>query len=113
MKHIYKNLMIWVVSLFGMSLTAQTVADKHKAMLPQSGKLQWEKTVKAMPNPQMPVTRILHDRMNQSVISRSASLRATTAQAMPLDSIIDCSPKGEKQSNMFTNTMHRGKLQRN
>ena len=26
MKHIYKNLMIWVVSLFGMSLTAQTVA---------------------------------------------------------------------------------------
>ena len=38
MKHIYKNLMIWVVSLFGMSLTAQTVADKHKAMLPQSGK---------------------------------------------------------------------------
>lgn len=43
MKHIYKNLMIWVVSLFGMSLTAQTVADKHKAMLPQSGKQQWEK----------------------------------------------------------------------
>ena len=75
MKHIYKNLMIWVVSLFGMSLTAQTVADKHKAMLPQSGKLQWEKTVKVTPNPQMPVTHILHDRMNQSVISRSASLR--------------------------------------
>lgn len=98
MKHIYKNLMIWVVSLFGMSLTAQTVADKHKAVLPQSGKLQWEKTVKAMPNPQMPVTRILHDRINQSVISRSASLRATTTQTMQLDSIIDCSPKGEKQS---------------
>lgn len=95
MKHIYKNLMIWVVSLFGMSLTAQTVADKHKAMLPQSGKLQWEKTVKAMPNPQMPVTRILHDRMNQSVISRSASLR-TAAQAMQLDSIMYCDAEGEK-----------------
>lgn len=95
MKHIYKNLMIWVVSLFGMSLTAQTVADKHKAMLPQSGKLQWEKTVKAMPNPQMPVTRILHDRMNQSVISRSASLR-TAAQAMQLDSIMYCDVEGEK-----------------
>lgn len=95
MKHIYKNLMIWVVSLFSMSLTAQTVADKHKAMLPQSGKLQWEKTVKAMPNPQMPVTRILHDRMNQSVISRSASLR-TAAQAMQLDSIMYCDAEGEK-----------------
>ena len=95
MKHIYKNLMIWVVSLFGMSLTAQTVADKHKAMLPQSGKLQWEKTVKAMSNPQMPVTRILHDRMNQSVISRSASLR-TAAQVMQLDSIMYCDAEGEK-----------------
>lgn len=95
MKHIYKNLMIWVVSLSGMSLTAQTVADKHKAMLPQSGKLQWEKTVKAMPNPQMPITRILHDRMNQSVISRSASLR-NAAQAMQLDSIMYCDAEGEK-----------------
>lgn len=97
MKHIYKNLMIWVVSLFGMSLTAQTVADKHKAVLPQSGKLQWEKTVKAMPNPQMPITRILHDRMNQPVASRSASLRAT-AQAMQLDSMVCCNSEGEKQS---------------
>ena len=110
MKHIYKNLMIWVVSLFGMSLTAQTVADKHKAMLPQSGKQQWEKTVKAMPNPQMPVTRILHDRMNQSVISRSASLRATTAQAMQLDSIIDCSPQGEKQSKYVYQYNAQGKI---
>lgn len=110
MKHIYKNLMIWVVSLFGMSLTAQTVADKYKAMLPQSGKQQWEKTVKAMPNPQMPVTRILHDRMSQSVISRSASLRATTAQAMQLDSIIDCSPKGEKQSKYVYQYNAQGKI---
>lgn len=110
MKHIYKNLMIWVVSLFGMSLTAQTVADKHKLMLPQSGKLQWEKPVKAMPNPQMPVTRILHDRMNQSVISRSASLRATTAQAMQLDSIIDCSPQGEKQSKYVYQYNAQGKI---
>lgn len=110
MKHIYKNLMIWVVSLFGMSLTAQTVADKHKAMLPQSGKLQWEKTVKVTPNPQMPVTHILHDRMNQSVISRSASLRATTAQAMQLDSIIDCSPKGEKQSKYVYQYNAQGKI---
>lgn len=110
MKHIYKNLMIWVVSLFGMSLTAQTVADKHKAMLPQSGKLQWEKTVKAMPDPQMPVTRILHDRMSQSVISRSASLRATTTQAMQLDSIIDCSAKGEKQSKYVYQYNAQGKI---
>lgn len=42
MKQIYLNLMIWTVALFGMSLTAQTVADKHKLMLPQSGKLLWE-----------------------------------------------------------------------
>ena len=34
MKQIYLNLMIWTVALFGMSLTAQTVADKHKLMLP-------------------------------------------------------------------------------
>ena len=91
MKHIYKNLMIWVVSLFGMSLTAQTV------VFPQSEKLQGEKSVKAMPDPQIPVIRPLHDRMNQPVTSRLASLRATTAQAMQLDSIIDCSPQGEKQ----------------
>ena len=50
MKQIYLNLMIWTVALFGMSLTAQTVADKHKLMLPQSGKLLWEKPVKAMLN---------------------------------------------------------------
>lgn len=110
MKQIYLNLMIWTVALFGMSLTAQTVADKHKAMLPQSGKLQWEKTVKAMPDPQMPVTRILHDRMSQSVISRSASLRATTTQAMQLDSIIDCSPKGEKQSKYVYQYNAQGKI---
>ena len=112
MKHIYKNLMIWVVSLFGMSLTAQTVADKHKAMLPQSGKrkLQWEKIVKAMPDSQMPVTRILHDRMSQSVISRSASLRATTTLAMQLDSIIDCSAKGEKQSKYVYQYNAQGKI---
>lgn len=48
-----------------------------------------------MPNPQMPVTRILHDRMNQSVISRSVSLR-TAAQAMQLDSIMYCDAEGEK-----------------
>ena len=112
MKHIYKNLMIWVVSLFGMSLTAQTVADKHKLMLPQSGKLQWEKPVKAMIKPKMPVVRMPHDRMNQPVASRSASLRAT-AQAMQLDSIIDCSPKAKNKANMFINTMLREKLQRN
>ena len=110
MKQIYLNLMIWTVALFGMSLTAQTVADKHKAMLPQSGKQQWEKTVKAMPDPQMPVTRILHDRMSQSVISRSASLRATTAQAMQLDSIIDCSPQGEKQSKYVYQYNAQGKI---
>ena len=97
MKHIYKNLMIWVVSLFGMSLTAQTVADKHKLMLPQSGKLQWEKPVKAMIKPKMPVIRPLHDRMNQPVASRSASLRAT-AQAMQLDSMVYCNSEGEKQN---------------
>ena len=97
MKHIYKNLMIWVVSLFGMSLTAQTVADKHKAMLPQSGKLQWEKPVKAMIKPQMPVTRMTHDRMNLPVTSRTASLRAATVQTMQLDSIIYCSPEGVKE----------------
>lgn len=97
MKHIYKNLMIWVVSLFGMSLTAQTVADKHKLMLPQSGKLQWEKTVKAMIKPKMPVVRMPHDRMNQPVASRSASLRAT-AQAMQLDSMVYCNSEGEKQN---------------
>ena len=73
MKHIYKNLMIWVVSLFGMSLTAQTVADKHKVVFPQSEKLQGEKSVKAMPDPQIPVIRPLHDRMNQPVTSRLAS----------------------------------------
>lgn len=84
MKQIYLNLMIWTVALFGMSLTAQTVADKHKLMLPQSGKLQWEKPVKAMIKPKMPVVRTPHDRMNQPVASRSASLRAT-AQAMQLD----------------------------
>ena len=98
MKHIYKNLMIWIVSLFGMSLTAQTVADKHKAMLPQSGKLQWEKPVKAMIKPQMPVIRTPHDRMHFPITSHSASLRAATAQAMLLDSIIYCSPEGENQS---------------
>ncbi|CDE59479.1 putative uncharacterized protein [Parabacteroides sp. CAG:409] len=97
MKHIYKNLMIWVVSLFGMSLTAQTVADKHKLMLPQSGKLQWEKPVKAMIKPKMPVVRMPHDRMNQPVASRSASLRAT-AQAMQLDSMVYCNSEGEKQN---------------
>lgn len=97
MKHIYKNLMIWVVSLFGMSLTAQTVADKHKLMLPQSGKLLWEKPVKAMIKPKMPVVRMPHDRMNQPVASRSASLRAT-AQAMQLDSMVCCNSEGEKQS---------------
>ena len=96
MKHIYKNLMIWVVSLFGMSLTAQTVADKHKAMLPQSGKLQWEKPVKAMIKPQMPVTRIPHDRMHFPISSLSASLRAANAQAMQLDSIISCDAEGNK-----------------
>ena len=97
MKHIYKNLMIWVVSLFGMSLTAQTVADKHKLMLPQSGKLQWEKPVKAMIKPKMPVVHMPHDRMNQPVASRSASLRAT-AQAMQLDSMVYCNSEGEKQN---------------
>lgn len=96
MKHIYKNLMIWVVSLFGMSLTAQTVADKHKAMLPQSGKLQWEKPVKAMIKPQMPVIRTPHDRMHFPITSHSASLRAATAQAMQLDSIISCDAEGNK-----------------
>lgn len=97
MKHIYKNLMIWVVSLFGMSLTAQTVADKHKLMLPQSGKLLWEKPVKAMIKPKMPVVRMPHDRMDQPVASRSASLRAT-AQAMQLDSMVYCNSEGEKQN---------------
>ena len=96
MKHIYKNLMIWVVSLFGMSLTAQTVADKHKAMLPQSGKLQWEKPVKAMIKPQMPVIRTPHDRMHFPITSHSASLRAATVQAMQLDSIISCDAEGNK-----------------
>lgn len=97
MKHIYLNLMFWAVSLCGMSLTAQTVADKHKAMLPQSGKLQWEKPVKAMIKPQMPVIRTPHDRMNLPVTSRAASLRAT-AQAMQLDSVIFCNAEGEKQT---------------
>lgn len=98
MKHIYLNLMIWAVSLCSMSLTAQTVADEHKAMLPQSGKLRWEKPVKAMIKPQMPVTRIPHDRMNLPVTSRTASLRAATAQAMQLDSVIFCNAEGEKQT---------------
>lgn len=89
--------MIWTVALFGMSLTAQTVADKHKLMLPQSGKLLWEKPVKAMIKPKMPVVRMPHDRMNQPVASRSASLRAT-AQAMQLDSMVCCNSEGEKQS---------------
>lgn len=97
MKQIYLNLMIWTVALFGMSLTAQTVADKHKLMLPQSGKLLWEKPVKAMIKPKMPVVRMPHDRMNQPVASRSASLRAT-AQAMQLDSMVCCNSEGEKQS---------------
>lgn len=89
--------MIWTVALFGMSLTAQTVADKHKLMLPQSGKLLWEKPVKAMIKPKMPVVRMPHDRMNQPVASRSASLRAT-AQAMQLDSMVYCNSEGEKQN---------------
>ena len=110
MKHIYKNLMIWVVSLFGMSLTAQTVADKYKAMLPQSGKLQWEKPVKAMIKPQMPVTRMTHDRMNLPVTSRTASLRAATVQTMQLDSIIYCSPEGEKQSKYVYQYNAQGKV---
>lgn len=97
MKQIYLNLMIWAVALLGMSLTAQTVADKHKLMLPQSGKLQWEKPVKAMIKPKMPVVRMPHDRMNQPVASRSASLRAT-AEAMQLDSMVCCNSEGEKQS---------------
>ena len=97
MKQIYLNLMIWTVALFGMSLTAQTVADKHKLMLPQSGKLLWEKPVKAMIKPKMPVVRMPHDRMNQPVASRSASLRAT-AQAMQLDSMVYCNSEGEKQN---------------
>lgn len=97
MKQIYLNLMIWTVALFGMSLTAQTVADKHKLMLPQSGKLLWGKPVKAMIKPKMPVVRMPHDRMNQPVASRSASLRAT-AQAMQLDSMVCCNSEGEKQS---------------
>lgn len=97
MKQIYLNLMIWTVALFGMSLTAQTVADKHKLMLPQSGKLQWEKPVKAMIKPKMPVVRTPHDRMNQPVASRSASLRAT-AEAMQLDSMVCCNSEGEKQN---------------
>ena len=109
MKHIYKNLMIWVVSLFGMSLTAQTVADKHKAMLPQSGKLRWEKPVKAMIKPQMPVIRTPHDRMHFPITSHSASLRAATVQAMQLDSIIYCSPEGENQSKYVYQYNEQGK----
>ena len=102
--------MIWAVALFGMSLTAQTVADKHKVVFPQSEKLQGEKSVKAMPDPQIPVIRPLHDRMNQPVTSRLASLRATTAQAMQLDSIIDCSPQGEKQGKYVYQYNAQGKV---
>ena len=104
MKQIYLNLMIWTVALFGMSLTAQTVADKHKLMLPQSGKLQWEKPVKAMIKPKMPVVRTPHDRMNQPVASRSASyaLQHKRCNWIVWSVVIR---KAKNRANMFINTM--------
>lgn len=87
MKQLYLNLAIWAISSCTIALSAQTPADNnHTLHMSMYGKNQFEKPLKAMIKPQMPVVRNSEAQMHLPAVS-DASLRAT-AEAMKLDSII-------------------------
>ena len=87
MKQLYLNLAIWAISSCTIALSAQTPADNnHTLHMSMYGKNQFEKPLKAMIKPQMPVVRNSEAQMHL-LAGSDASLRAT-AEAMKLDSII-------------------------
>ncbi|MDY3070025.1 MAG: T9SS type A sorting domain-containing protein [Parabacteroides sp.] len=109
MKQLYLNLAIWAISSCTIALSAQTYDDNINTLhMSMYGKEQFEKPLKAMIKPQMPVVRNAESQMHMPSGS-DASLRAT-AEAMKLDSIISYDNNGTKLNKTTYSYNEKGKV---